>query len=133
MAFTPFVETDQPTMAEFNEKFQECIQSALDAGVQIETGSYVGTGTYGASNPNTLTFEFSPKFIVIQPKDDTYADGSFYLFFSRGVLYTGMNGHTTVSWSSNSVSWYDSQNFHYQLNRANQTYIFTAIGKGASA
>lgn len=32
---------------------------------RIETGSYVGTGTYGESNPNSLTFQFQPKFVVI--------------------------------------------------------------------
>lgn len=29
----------------------------LPAGVQIATGSYVGTGKYGESNPNSLTFD----------------------------------------------------------------------------
>ena len=32
---------------------------------RIETGSYVGTGTYGQANPNTLTFGFKPKFVWI--------------------------------------------------------------------
>ena len=29
-------------------------------GVRIATGSYVGTGTYGSSNPNSLTFDEPP-------------------------------------------------------------------------
>lgn len=33
--------------------------------VQIATGSYVGTGTYGANNPCSLTFPFVPKCIMI--------------------------------------------------------------------
>ena len=32
---------------------------------KIETGSYIGTGTYGQANPNTLTFGFVPKFVWI--------------------------------------------------------------------
>lgn len=36
----------------------------LDSSVKIETGSYVGTGTYGSSNPNSLTFGFQPKMIM---------------------------------------------------------------------
>lgn len=31
----------------------------------IYTTSYVGTGTYGQNNPNTLTFDFVPEFIWI--------------------------------------------------------------------
>ena len=38
---------------------------AKDAGVRIATGSYVGTGTYGASNPNSLTFDFAPNLVIV--------------------------------------------------------------------
>ena len=34
------------------------ISTALDGKARIQTGSYVGTGTYGASNPCSLTFDF---------------------------------------------------------------------------
>lgn len=34
-------------------------------GAKIEVGSYVGTGTYGSSNPNSLTFGFVPKMVCI--------------------------------------------------------------------
>lgn len=37
----------------------------LGAKVQIATGSYTGTGTYGKSNPNRLTFGFRPRFLAI--------------------------------------------------------------------
>ncbi len=33
--------------------------------VQIATGSYVGTGTYGADHPCSLTFDFSPQIVGI--------------------------------------------------------------------
>lgn len=38
---------------------------AKEAGVRIATGSYVGTGTYGASNPNSLTFDFAPNLVIV--------------------------------------------------------------------
>ena len=41
-------------------------------GVQIETGSYVGTGTYGENNPNSLTFGFEPKLVALL----TYKSGA---------------------------------------------------------
>ena len=33
------------------------ISTALDGKARIQTGSYVGTGTYGESNPCSLTFD----------------------------------------------------------------------------
>lgn len=36
-----------------------------DPGAKIEVGSYVGTGTYGSSNPNSLTFGFEPKIVKL--------------------------------------------------------------------
>ena len=37
----------------------------LTNAAKIATGSYVGTGTYGASNPCSLTFDFVPRFVLI--------------------------------------------------------------------
>lgn len=39
---------------------------------KIETGSYVGTGTYGASNPSQITFEFAPSWVIM-----LYVDGRY--------------------------------------------------------
>lgn len=33
---------------------------------KIQTGSYVGTGIYGADNPCSLTFNFTPMYVFIQ-------------------------------------------------------------------
>ena len=41
------------------------ISTALDGKARIQTGSYVGTGTYGASNPCSLTFGKYPKHMNI--------------------------------------------------------------------
>ena len=41
----------------------------LGAKVQIATGSYIGTGTYGSANPCRLTFDFSPKVVYIYSSD----------------------------------------------------------------
>jgi hypothetical protein len=39
-------------------------QNAVTA-PRVATGSYVGTGTYGESNPNRLTFDFAPKVVLL--------------------------------------------------------------------
>lgn len=37
----------------------------LGGSARIEVGSYVGTNTYGADNPNSLTFWFKPKIVKL--------------------------------------------------------------------
>lgn len=43
----------------------DVIASLPLSGAQIETGSYVGTGMAGVNNPNSLTFDFPPSYLVI--------------------------------------------------------------------
>ena len=40
-------------------------QTSADEKAKIQTGSYIGTGTYGSNNPNTLTFDFEPKLLIV--------------------------------------------------------------------
>lgn len=53
-----------------NDAFQQIktlvdnAQSSADSKARIQTGSYVGTGTYGKNNPCSLTFNFEPKFLL---------------------------------------------------------------------
>lgn len=44
----------------YPQVIQNAVNEAIAKGVKIETGSYVGTGTYGASHPNSLTFVKMP-------------------------------------------------------------------------
>ena len=44
------------------------LASMVNSRAKVATGSYTGTGTYGASNPCSLTFDFSPNLILFFPK-----------------------------------------------------------------
>lgn len=98
---------------------------------KIETGSYVGTGTYGESNPNGLTFPFSPKIGVFHRKsasDSEYA----YILFVRGVLASqtlaGSTGNTTNNtWSENGIKWYAAFDYS-QMNVNGVEYYYVFIG-----
>ena len=104
---------------------------------RIETGSYVGTGTYGETNPNSLTFGFEPKVVIIT-KTGTYTSG--YVFaLMRGIeqISTISASSTTAisyfSWNGNTVSWYNSNSNastarSYQLNENNVRYYYFALG-----
>ena len=109
---------------------------------KIETGSYVGTGTYGASNPNTLTFGFAPKLVLIYNGSKDYA-----MFFAFGLEGGYTPGGYLFAWSSemavsndtyakingNVLNWYASNTSattsrSIQFNVESQTYHYLAIG-----
>lgn len=95
---------------------------------QVEVGSYVGTGKYGKNNPNTLTFEFEPKIIII----GNDRGGVYINFYFWGAV--GMNGannfaaENIVSTSNFTISWYHPSDVSGQLNASGITYNYIAIG-----
>lgn len=99
--------------------------------VRIATGSYTGTGTYGSSNPNSLTFSFPPEFLVVSPNQEPYR-----LFLVRGMTKSNTsptgdsNGNVAVAWDGSTVSWYGDSNgeAYLQLNRRGTPYFYFAIG-----
>ena len=117
--------------------------AALEAAVagkgncRIASGTYTGNGNTGAQHPNTLTFPFEPKLLVIQNEAGAATDE--YRPYEREMMllvrpvglfsYDGysLNYHNIVTWSGNSVSWYGS-NAVIQLNQDGDTYHYVALG-----
>lgn len=99
---------------------------------RVQFGSYVGTGTYGSSNPNTLTFDFVPKMVFVWGFGNSSGNSLYYQFMFYGENYTsvyigdGDNRSTKVSWDSKTVSWYTGDRYT-QLNESSRTYRFFAI------
>ena len=95
-------------------------------GVKIATGSYTGTGTYGASNPNSLTFRFVPKFVFIQLSDNS---NSYNFFACNGAKYAHLSQaeRAPLTWDNTTFSWY-SDSAENQLNRGNYGYKYIALG-----
>lgn len=113
---------------------------------KISTGSYVGTGTVGESNPNTLNFEFTPAVVIVctvtvtnHPYIAVFVNPAVknvvQTFGSDGAFY-----EQATAWAAKSVSWYCSDGYsgsgaHYsaihdycQLNSSGSTYRWIAIG-----
>lgn len=111
--------------------------------VRIETGSYVGTGTHGPNNPNTLTFSFVPKILFIF-KNNIYSGFIREMEYAQMVIMThvsvvtssynsGVNfgKETYLTWDDNNkkVSWYSTaSNAECQGNISGVTYTYIAIG-----
>lgn len=107
------------------------VKGLLGGGVKIATGSYVGTGIYGASNPCSLTFDFVPKLVAIGGKSTNSG-------ITTSVIIAGMKSFSNVTsdyggarfsiiWDNQTVSWYSS-NVTEQQNIADEVYQYIAFG-----
>lgn len=96
---------------------------------KIETGSYVGTGTYGSGNKNTLTLSFAPLllFITKTGTGDHYVNSGYILCRNGG--HSGQNGNIESAVNGNTVTWYSGISAQVQLNTSGTTYAYIAIGK----
>ena len=106
---------------------------------KIETGSYVGTGTYGADNPCSLTFDFTPKFVMVCGKSTAGSYNSQYqLFYCFGMTTqithyyereTVDTNIVSINISENTLSWYAGDSSSSQLNNETVQYQYIAIGQ----
>ena len=133
MSITPFNGNELPSMENFNAKLVEIeaeIGAASSAKTQIVTGSYVGTGTHGASNPNTLTFGFAPKFVAIV--DISTSPSYVFLIYPSyrmmATKYRSTADYCVIKWEGSRVSWYTLADEYRQFNEADRTYCYVAIG-----
>lgn len=109
---------------------------------RIVTGSYVGTGTYGENNPNTLEFGFIPKLVIVSNKTNTtsfnYWFTAFFYYGVETIQYyrasgspsasTAYGGTESVSWNLSILNWFNSSSAMGQLNASGNTYYYIAIG-----
>lgn len=119
---------------------------------RVQVVSYVGTGTYGADNPNSLTFDFVPK--VVMFIDYVYTDGTnrgnhyidnyskIYYEMSRlsteklTGAYTQNNGlggygpqlYGKKTNGGKTITWYSQSGSDYQANSAGYIYTYLGIG-----
>ena len=144
-----------------NDAFQQIktlidnVQSSSDSKARIQTGSYVGTGTYGANNPCSLTFDFIPQFIIFtnQKTDDpkerlmpSFTSSNIlynYIMFNMQILTTSYvagagfgsipsNGpeigpYGKKSADGKTVYWYTESDSYYQFNEKLYTYYWVAF------
>ncbi len=94
---------------------------------QVVTGTYVGTGTYGINNKNSLTFDFYPVFVVIKPYSATN------VWDSNIIIWAGENSYSTSTYQgiyseSKTLYWWYNGNAAAQLNTSNTKYTYVALG-----
>lgn len=110
---------------------------------RIQTGSYTGTGTVGSTNPNTLTFNFVPKVVIIGAGNGAtrsgeglmvYIQGNPNMIPAKGAESSAMGHQCPVSLSGTTLSWYTTStttsndyNIQQQANTKNP-YYWVALG-----
>lgn len=115
--------------------------------VRIATGSYKGTGTYGSSHPNSLTFAFEPAVLLVSSPSNYGLEGfgydsssnvtyamigsvlttSYKQYFGIGVN-TNATGYGKKSSDGKKFSWYNKASAENQWNASNKVYHYIAIG-----
>ena len=146
-------DTDRVTRGDMNDAMQSidtAIKAVADGGLRIQTGSYTGTGTYGANNKMSLTFDFVPKLVICADTgfnlnfNNGGADNSFYRLLLPHMLHTesenwwvqgGFGGQTitelpiaVLSDDRKTVYWYSYTSAQGQANESGKTYHYLAIG-----
>lgn len=96
---------------------------------KIEVGSYIGTGTYGKSNPCSLSFGFAPKIVIILP----YIIATYSNSASLPVPYFDTTIYQNTAWEGNTFTWYQTENTNndpatWQCNAIGKEYFYIAIG-----
>lgn len=119
------------------------ISALSSANSIIAYGAYTGNGTFGSGNPKTLTFDFTPRLVIVTGCADGVGDYPWLYGAPRGRAYSEVmasetEDYTTYSWGdvyvdltwgSNSVSWYNAESAEKQLNASNCVYYYFAVGK----
>lgn len=111
---------------------------AIASGTKIQTGSYVGTGTYGSANPCSLTFDFEPLMVAVCSLNNGLIplNGCWLNCFlwiegesSTQIGVTGTSGLCNFDKTNNTLSWYTKYGTDYnQCNGNKTTYKWLAIG-----
>lgn len=145
-----YVNSPDPSAYPIDDGYTYAALGQLGAKMQIATGSYTGTGTYGADNPNSLTFDFAPKILFLFAEytsgakvmygigSRANADNSAYIWGipcmpgeTYNVMYSsGKYNTVTVSADGKAIGWVAGYNVDSggQFNVSGWTYHYIAIG-----
>lgn len=100
--------------------------------LKLYTGSYVGTGKYGSSNPTSITFPFEP-IILIGPISLKIPGRAINMVASMKTSYEqhywfSYQEYLKISADRKTISWYNTSSTRDQFNDSGYTYYYAAIG-----
>ena len=96
-------------------------------------GSYVGTGKYGQTYPNSLSFDFKPHVVFIACTK--YESSHQQIMLRNGAIsLPGGASFVYTTWGERQISWYSPSGSYgplYQCNAQGVTYYWVALGESA--
>ncbi len=116
--------------------------------LKVQTGSYTGTGKSGSDGKNKITFNFTPKIVIVYESVagvSTYGIRYMIAMYGTSAGCTMWGGDTTsvqndmtisamkFTWTTTSFTWWQNLNTSNgysdnQLNYSGETYKWIAIG-----
>ena len=95
----------------------------------VKYGSYAGNSKYGSANPNSITFDFIPKLVILQLNNGQMA---IMRHPTNKAAVIGVDSENTVylntTWNNNTVTWYNDTSALYQFNTNGGVCYYTAFG-----
>lgn len=119
-----------------NENWDKIDEFCVDV-AHIVTGSYVGTGTYGESTPNSIPVTPNTQMVVVysvHENGESVVDRYCMFMFRGGLSYVLAVANNPVvvgnitTWAEDSVSWF-GQSIAHQLNISARTYNYIRFEK----
>lgn len=140
-----WVKSDRIQMDDFNSdnaKIDTALKALADKDTAMEAaiakcgnckivyGTYTGNGKYGKDNPNQLTFDGNPLFVII--KGSTGSSPTLGIQAMRGwntafANSTNSSAVCHLTWGEHSLSWYNSQSSTDQFNTSDSVYPYIAL------
>ena len=94
---------------------------------QVYTTTYTGTGEFGESHPNQLTFPRRPALVIIVSEEN---GRPLIMAYGCKKAFLDTNGtashNNTVTWNDRAVSWYGPHEMT-QMNMPRASYYVTAF------
>lgn len=111
------------------QSLAEIKQWVQDNNLLLYTGWYMGTGTYGSSNPTVFTFPFEPVLFIFPNREPPMITNG--LTTSYQIYYgatSSLDLEVKKSADKKTLSLYSGNGAPYQFNNLGTTYYYAAIG-----
>ena len=108
--------TFEGTLSEYALSIASQFQEVDEAKANMEFGYYMGTGTSGANNPNSLSFTKYHNLVIVKNDGGNIAYGGYTMIVLRYVTkispdlakYNYTFDSTIVTWEDYKITWYST-------------------------
>ena len=100
--------------------------------IKIENGSYIGNGTYGTSNPTSITFSSKPEIIFVMANKSDRNRAKYRIIVIKDIPMSSSDddinsSELLLTWSDSTVSWSNYRSSYEQLNDNRVIYYYSGI------